>query len=284
MTRLDGNDWSDLDDIDLWTVDRLLDGTLPAPEVPLGYGELASLLDVVRAGVAPAESGWGSSTVPAMVGILTAPPARKRPRIRPSFVAAQAGRATRAAAAVVLLATLGAGTAAAATGSLPASVQSAVHSAAASLGVSVPDGATKHPPERSRATRPGGDPGVGNDRAPSSGRAGPATGGAAPEQPGGLRRPTGGQPGAAGGVSPDTAPRPAGSASAPAPNTQSAPAPDTQSTSIPTTAPSLPPAPATGTTGSSGRGNGNGNGNGGNGKGSVGSRSLAASGPGAQGA
>lgn len=135
MTRLDGYP-ADPDEVDVWTVDRLLDGSIEPSDAPDGYEQVAALITVIREGVGPAASGWGSPTVPAMARAITAPPHRRSRRSG----AAHARRLSHVAAAAGMFALLGSGTAAAATGSLPPSVQTAVHSAAASLGVSIPAG------------------------------------------------------------------------------------------------------------------------------------------------
>ena len=146
---------SDLDDV--WTVDRLLDGSIPDPDIPEPYREIASLIGLVRSGVSPAASGWGSRTVPAMAQIITCPPRRQRGRRDLTY----ARRLSHAAAAVGVFAALGASGAAAATGTLPASVQTAVHSAASQLGVPIPDPRGGRPsPARSFPSRGASTPKV----------------------------------------------------------------------------------------------------------------------------
>lgn len=140
MSRSLGGD-SEIDDIDVWTVDRLLDGSIPDLDVPAGYAEIASLIGVIHGGVSPAPSGWGSRTVPAMAQMITAPPRRHGRKRNLRY----ARRLSHAAAAVGVFAALGASGAAAATGSLPAPVQSAVHSAAVEVGVPIPDPTSGQP-------------------------------------------------------------------------------------------------------------------------------------------
>ncbi len=107
-------DWAEGDGLDVWSVDRLLDGALSPSEVPDDYASVAALMDLVREGVTPAPSVWGEPAVPEMARIIThrrqaRPPARRR---RPSALR----RVPQTAALAVLLGTLSAGSAAAATG------------------------------------------------------------------------------------------------------------------------------------------------------------------------
>ena len=200
-----GGDWTEVDDLDAWTADRLLDGDLDVTQIPDGYERVAKLIGIVKEGVEPASSGWGSPTVPAMARIVTSPtrlaPLRSRPRAR-------AWRIPNAAAVVVVLGALSAGTAAAATDSLPAPVQSAIHSAGNAFGVPIPAadpnvpsaghssgfGSSSGPSRSVGSANWSGSSGAGVG--PGSGSRGPAPGGTtgtgeAPPTSGGVGSPTG---------------------------------------------------------------------------------------------
>lgn len=131
----------DRDDVGILTVDRLLDGTVDATAVPESFAAVVSLLDVVRDGVRAQPPAWGSPTPAEMVRILAHRPGRLPRSVVGSRLPPgrrHSHRLGSAAATVTIVAALGAGTAAAATGSLPRSVQSVVHRAAAGLGISTP--------------------------------------------------------------------------------------------------------------------------------------------------
>lgn len=148
--------WTGPDDLDVWTVDRLLDGAGDAFDVPAEYQAVTDLIGVIKEGVAPAESGWGSKTVPAMSQLLTAPP--REHRRKASRSRSHLRRMPQLAAAVTVVACLGAGSAAAATGSLPHDVQTAVDSAASMLGVSLPNATSGGDADSTSVTTPTSPP------------------------------------------------------------------------------------------------------------------------------
>jgi len=132
MTSGAGAGWEESDELDVWSADRLLNGEL-CPDASSGYNDVAELIAVVREGVQPAPSGWGTPTVPAMERII-----RRPPTTRGSGAGRRWKALSYATVTMTVVTVLGVGSAAAATGQLPAPVQSVVHSAAAVAGVQVP--------------------------------------------------------------------------------------------------------------------------------------------------
>lgn len=137
--------WGDgLDDmrpirLDPETANRLAAGALSPDDAPPGYAGVAQLLSEARSASSVGSSGKASATVAAMqaavAGELGRPSDIQGRKMLSKILTVKAA----VAAGAVLL---GAGTAAAATGSLPSSAQSAVHGALANLDISVPNGNT----------------------------------------------------------------------------------------------------------------------------------------------
>ena len=121
------------DFLDANTAERLLSGAIPAPDAPPGYGAVASVL------AAAASPG----AVPEMDFEELARVARRaadRPGPSPTRRSPMLGKLlTMKAAAAAGVILVGASGAAAATGSLPSSVQRVAHSTLAHVGVDVPD-------------------------------------------------------------------------------------------------------------------------------------------------
>jgi hypothetical protein len=182
------SDWSDFDDPEILVVDRLLDGTLDPAAVPADYAAVADLLKVIREGCEPAESVWGSPTIPAMSRILaTAPRSGRSHSRRPSGPKRPASTPVRRhvlqTVGLTVVGVLSIASGAAATGHLPASMQSAAHRVVAAVGLTIP--APARPSTRD-------DP-VGPAR-PASSSAGPAPSGATPH-PGAAATPLPARPG-----------------------------------------------------------------------------------------
>jgi hypothetical protein len=147
-----GPDWAGHSpgELDQATTDALIEGSLFGADIPAGYEDVAHLIAMIRHGLEPEDSLRESRTVTGVVELLN------RPHGRVSKGVARGPRRRRkrglvAVAAVGLL--LSAGTAAAATGHLPAALQAAVRDMAARLGIPVPGrpGSTSRPvpgPER----------------------------------------------------------------------------------------------------------------------------------------
>ena len=121
------------DFLDANTAERLLSGAVPAADAPPGYGAVASVL---AAAAAP-------GPVPEMDFEELARVARRsadRPGPSPTRRSPMLGKLlTMKAAAAAGVILIGASGAAAATGSLPGSVQGVAHSTLAHVGVDVPD-------------------------------------------------------------------------------------------------------------------------------------------------
>ena len=118
------------------TADRLLAGEIAPDDAPPGYGHLASLIRRARTesgGISPSRR---AAAVSAMAAAVTYPERSQRgsKRMLGKLLSLKAlGIALPAVA-------LTAGTAAAATNSLPAPAQTAIHNALSKVGISVPDG------------------------------------------------------------------------------------------------------------------------------------------------
>ena len=125
-------------ELDATTVEALLAGTVGAEAGSRGLTGVAALLAEARVDAAAGALPGESATVAAMRAAVTGRPVgvgRRRPH-------PMLGRALALKAAVITgTLALGAGTAAAATGSLPAPLQSAAHDVLAVIGVRVPGGA-----------------------------------------------------------------------------------------------------------------------------------------------
>jgi hypothetical protein len=160
-------------EIDVWTADDLISGTLPWIDVPDGYEGLSDLVSAVRRGVAPEEPRWGSPTVAAMAARIATTQAAKRSDPRRRLSARRVPHLAAAMSTVVLLSSA----AAAIAGELPAPMQVAASDVARIVGVSVP--ATHDPgPTTANQGRPGG-------RSPNGGSLNPAP----PTAPAGSNRP-----------------------------------------------------------------------------------------------
>ena len=139
MTRL--SEWEEFqdDDLELGTADLLLDGALTESDVPPGYENIAALVKTVKQGLRPDEMDWEPPVVAAMMSAIRQPVPVRRQRTRPRLALRP-----QVAIAVGAIGILSGGAAAAAAGSLPATVQTAVHNVASSIGVAVPVGGTVH--------------------------------------------------------------------------------------------------------------------------------------------
>jgi len=126
--------------LDYATAERLLAGDLDPEDAPPGFGPVAALVQVAKGPTGAGELVGRQETVAAMAaGIATSAGA----------LAASTPRGRRIIGKLLTLKTLGiaipamaltAGGAAAATGNLPAPVQSAAHSVLSDVGISVPKG------------------------------------------------------------------------------------------------------------------------------------------------
>jgi hypothetical protein len=127
--------WDELAELDDARSDALLEGRTSPGNIPSGYEDVAHLVAVIQRGVEPDELKCEPPTVIALLALLNhehdpepvrAAPGRRHGRKRAVF----------AGAAIGML--LSAGTAAAATGHLPAAIQEVAHHVAAELGISIP--------------------------------------------------------------------------------------------------------------------------------------------------
>jgi hypothetical protein len=124
-------------ELDDQTADRLLSGGMAPDDAPPGYAAVAALLGSAR----PAPSTGSPADVDALVEAIRTDTGPADPRRKPVL----ARLLTVKAAALVGALVLGAGTAAAATGSLPGPAQDTAHDVLAKVGVGVPkDDAPKH--------------------------------------------------------------------------------------------------------------------------------------------
>jgi hypothetical protein len=118
-------------------VEQLLTGTAVPGELDAGASRIAQLLSTMHLPVVSTGAGMEEPTVAAMVAAIREAPrpiaATERPRMLTKLKSVKA-----AVAAATLVTLFAGGTAAAATGSLPVPAQSAVASALAHVGVSVP--------------------------------------------------------------------------------------------------------------------------------------------------
>jgi len=115
---------------------RMLQGLVQPDDAPPGYGVVAGLL-AAAARPAPVDEDAATATVTAMVeAIREGAPVPQTSRRSPMLTKLLAGKAALAALGVVALTASGA---AAATGSLPTPVQSAVSGAASHVGVNLPN-------------------------------------------------------------------------------------------------------------------------------------------------
>lgn len=123
------------DFLDPGTAERMLDGSVAPADAPPGFGPVAELLDAARGGVTPppADLGALASAARAGAGRTDSPetPTPGRPPVLAKFL-------TLKAAAVAGVVLLGATSAAAATGSLPGSLQRTAHDTLSHVGVTVP--------------------------------------------------------------------------------------------------------------------------------------------------
>lgn len=123
------------DFLDPGTAERMLDGAVAPADAPPGFGPVAELLDAARGGVTPpaADIGVLASAARAGAGRTGVPdtPTPGRSPVLARFL-------TLKAAAVAGVVLLGATSAAAATGALPASLQRSAHDTLSHLGVTVP--------------------------------------------------------------------------------------------------------------------------------------------------
>jgi hypothetical protein len=117
------------------TVDRLVAGTVTSEDAPPGYAGVASLLQAARTEPAAGELAREAATVASMkASILGTPVPLHHTRRNNVLSKALAAKAVGVAAVVLL----GAGSAAAATGSLPDQAQSTAQHVLANLNISVP--------------------------------------------------------------------------------------------------------------------------------------------------
>ena len=121
------------DFLDANTAERLLSGAVPAADAPPGYGPVASVL--AAAGLPGAVPEMDFEEL-ARVARRTADHSGPSPSRRSPMLAKLLTMKAAAAAGAILI---GASGAAAATGSLPGSVQGVAHSTLAHVGVDVPD-------------------------------------------------------------------------------------------------------------------------------------------------
>jgi hypothetical protein len=121
--------------LDATTADRLADGLIGPDDAPPGYAGVAELLSQARPGIAG--SAREAATVAAMSAVLghldPLTTTVRGKKMLSKVLTVKAG----VVAGVVLF---GAGSAAAATGTLPTQAQSAVHNALAHLDISIPKG------------------------------------------------------------------------------------------------------------------------------------------------
>jgi hypothetical protein len=117
--------------LDEITAKRLLDGEIGAADAPAGYGELASLLSLLREPAAEHELAREAEVVAAVAAAVIQPPRQRRRGPK---------RASLIGGVVIAATLLGSGAAAAATGNLPSGVQTAVAHAASHIGLSIPHG------------------------------------------------------------------------------------------------------------------------------------------------
>lgn len=123
--------------LDAETANRLVSGQMSPDDAPPGYAGVAQLL--AQAKTAPgASSAKELATVAAIGEAVRGHLQLPTPSTREKKMLAKVLTVKGAVVAVAVL--FGAGTAAAATGSLPSQAQNAVHNALAHLDVSVPDG------------------------------------------------------------------------------------------------------------------------------------------------
>ena len=122
-------------DLDTATAERLLSGTLAAADAPPAYAGVARVLQAAAAPASPAELAGELETVAAMAAARSTPGPLVAVRRR-SMLGSLTGGKALAAVAAALLST--GGVAAAATGSLPAPAQHAVHSMLGHAGIHVP--------------------------------------------------------------------------------------------------------------------------------------------------
>ena len=121
------------DFLDANTAERLLSGAVPAADAPPGYGPVASVLAAAASPGAVPEMDFEEL---ARVARRTADHSGPSPTRRSPMLGKLLTMKVAAAAGVILI---GASGAAAATGSLPGSVQGVAHSTLAHVGVDVPD-------------------------------------------------------------------------------------------------------------------------------------------------
>jgi hypothetical protein len=128
----DAHGASELDDA---ISDSLLEGRVSVDEAPPGYEDVAQLIAVIRQGLEAEEPLSEPPTVSAIVQLLN-----RRPDTAPTNSArGPRSGAKRTPAAVAAGILLFAGTAAAASGHLPTTLQAAAHQVAAKLGISIPN-------------------------------------------------------------------------------------------------------------------------------------------------
>ncbi|HZU73168.1 MAG TPA: hypothetical protein VE990_10415 [Acidimicrobiales bacterium] len=119
------------------TADRLTAGAVTPEDAPPGYAGVAGLLQAARTGAAAQELPYEAATVASMRSVLLGHPVPLSTSRRKKMISKVLTAKAAALAGVAVLG--GGGVAAAATGSLPASVQSTVSSALSHVDISVPN-------------------------------------------------------------------------------------------------------------------------------------------------
>lgn len=117
--------------LDEITATRLLNGEIGAADAPAGFGEVSSLLCLLREPATERELAREAEVVAAVAAAVIQPPRQRRRGPK---------RASLIGGVVVAATLLGSGAAAAATGDLPSGLQTAVAHAASHLGLSLPHG------------------------------------------------------------------------------------------------------------------------------------------------
>jgi len=122
--------------IDEITAERLLAGNVEPDDAPPGYAEVATLVKTAKAPATPEELVRRDADVSMMTAALALPATASTTSEGTRMISKRFG--TKALALAIPALALTATGAAAATGSLPAPAQSAIHGAFAHVGLSVP--------------------------------------------------------------------------------------------------------------------------------------------------
>ena len=124
-------------DLDPNTVERLLGGAVYPDDAPPELALAAALVQTAREPASPGELGGRDAAVAAMAAAVRDKAGRREPTRRRAMLGKL--MATKVAAVAGPIVLLGAGAAAACTGSLPAPAQSAVSNVLSDVGISVPN-------------------------------------------------------------------------------------------------------------------------------------------------